>query len=519
MSRVRLARAFATVGGYTLASRALGFARDVLIAAALGAGPVADAFFVAFRLPNLFRRLFAEGAFAAAFVPMFTEILAKEGRGAARRFGAESLSAMVAALSVFCAAMQVAMPWVMLGLAPGFADEPAKFADAVTFGRIAFPYLLFVSLVAHLGGALNALGRFAAAAAAPILLNLVLIAFLLAASPFLPSPGHALAWGVFAAGIVQFLWTFEACRRAGMAFRLPRPRLGGRVRTLLVRILPGAVGAGAAQVNLVVGTILASLLPTGAVSWLYYADRVYQLPLGVVGAAVGTALLPLLSRQIGEGRAAEARQTLNRAVELAMLLTLPAAAALLTIPGPIVAVLFERGAFAAADSRAAAAALAGFAVGLPAFVLVRALAPGFFARGDVAMPARIGVASVAVNVALAVALLRPFGHVGLALATSAAAWFNAGLLAWVLARRGHLAPDRRLRGRLARMLAAAGVMAAVLAGARLGLESTMDGSAAARAAGLAALVLAGAAAYAAAALWLRAAAPGELRRALGRGGA
>ncbi len=491
----------------------------MLIAAFLGAGSAADAFFVAFRLPNLFRRLFADGAFAAAFVPIFAEILTDRGRAAAGRFAADTLSAMAAALLVFCTAMQIAMPWVIDVLAPGFADEPEKFRTAVLFGRIAFPYLLFISLVACLGGVLNALGRFAAAAAAPILLNLTLILFLLAAAPVLPGPGHALAWGVSAAGILQFLWLFEACRREGMAFRLRAPRLDRRVRTLLRRGLTGAVGAGAVQINLVVGTALASLLPTGAVSYLYYADRIYQLPLGVIGIAVGTVLLPLLARQLRSGEDEAAMETFNRAIEIAMLLTLPAAAALLVLPGPIVSVLFERGALTPAAARATAEALAVFALGLPAFVLARVLGPGFFARGDVATPMRATLATVAANVGLGIALLQPLAHIGLALATSAAMWINAALLAGLLLRRRHLVVDRRLGARLVRISLATAVMAALLVGLRAALAETLAAGGAARAGALALLVAAGIGGYAAFAVLFGAARWRELRAAVGRRGA
>ncbi len=513
---MRLLGAIATVGGYTMASRALGFVRDILIAALLGAGPVADAFFVAFKLPNFFRRLFAEGAFSAAFVPLFTRILGEEGEDAARRFSERTLSVLVAVLLFFCTAMQIAMPWAMYLFAPGFAADPAKFDLAVELARIAFPYLLFISLVSQLGGVLNALDRFAAAAAAPILLNLCLILCLIGLGPVLETPGHALAWGVFAAGIVQFLWLIEACRRAGMRFRLPRPRLTPWVRRLIARILPGAVGAGVVQINLVIGIVLASLLPTGAVSFLYYADRVYQLPLGVIGIAVGTALLPLLSRQIRAGDEAGGAESFNRALEFSLLLTLPAAAALMVIPGPIVAVLFERGAFDAGSTAATAAALAAFAGGLPAFVLVKVLAPGFFAREDVVTPVKIAGVSVAANIVLSAALLAPLQHVGLALATSAASWLNAALLALALRRRGRFSPDRRLRRRLPRIGLATGAMAAVLfAGARV-LDPLIAGDALERALALVVLIAVGKVVYTGAALALGAAAVAEIRGALVR---
>ena len=513
---MRLLSAIATVGGYTMASRALGFVRDILIAALLGAGPVADAFFVAFKLPNFFRRLFAEGAFSAAFVPLFTRVLTEDGADAARRFSERALSVLVVVLLVFCTAMQIAMPWAMYLFAPGFASDPAKFDLAVELARIAFPYLLFISLVSQLGGVLNALDRFAAAAAAPILLNLSLILCLIGLAPMLETPGHALAWGVFAAGVIQFLWLIGACRRAGMVFRLPRPRLTPAVRRLAAKILPGAIGAGVQQINLVIGVILASLLPTGAVSYLYYADRVYQLPLGVIGIAVGTALLPLLSRQIREGDEAGGRESFNRALEFSLLLTLPAAAALMAMPGPIVAVLFERGAFAAGSTEATAAALAAFAAGLPAFVLVKVLAPAFFAREDVTTPVKIAGVSVAANIALSIALLGPLQHVGLALATSAASWLNAFLLAFVLRRRGQFAIDRRLRTRLLRIVLATAAMTAILFAGIEALASLLAGTPLERGLALVLLIVAGKAVYTAAALALGAAKIAEIRGALTR---
>ena len=513
---MRLLSAIATIGGYTLASRVLGFVRDILIAALLGAGPVADAFFVAFKLPNFFRRLFAEGAFAAAFVPHFTRILTEDGADAARHFCERVLSVLLAVLLVFCTAMQIAMPWAMYLFAPGFAADPDKFDLAVELARIAFPYLLFVSLVSQLGGVLNALDRFAAAAAAPILLNLSLILCLIGLAPMLETPGHALAWGVFAAGVIQFLWLIEACRRAGVVFRLPRPRLTPPVKRLMAKILPGAIGAGVQQINLVIGVILASLLPTGAISYLYYADRIYQLPLGVIGIAVGTALLPLLSRQLREGDEAGGQASFNRALEFSLLLTLPAAAALIVMPGPIVAVLFERGAFDAGSTAATASALAAFALGLPAFVLVKVLAPGFFAREDVVTPVKIALVSVAANIALSAALLVPLQHVGLALATSAASWLNAFLLAFVLRRRGQFGMDSRLRRRLPRIALATVVMTAVLLAGLEALAPLFAGTVLQRALALVLLIVAGKLVYAASAFALGAAEIAEIRGILAR---
>ncbi|MHA1568061.1 MAG: murein biosynthesis integral membrane protein MurJ, partial [Alphaproteobacteria bacterium] len=458
-----LLRSSAIVGGYTMVSRVLGFLRDILIAALLGAGPVADAFFVAFKFPNFFRRLFAEGAFSAAFVPAFSGHLAEGGTAAARIFAERTLAVLLVVLLALLVAAEIAMPWLMYGMAPGFARDPDKFQLAILFTRITFPYLLFISVVSLMGGVLNSLGRFAAAAATPILLNLVLIGALVLAAPRLPTAGHALAWGLAVAGVLQFLWLAGACARAGMALRLPRPALGSDVKRLLRLMLPGAIGAGVVQINLVVDVILASLLASGSVSYLYYADRVNQLPIGVVGVAVGTALLPLLSRQLRAGETAAAMNSQNRAIEFVLLLGLPAAAALMVIAAPVVSVLFERGAFGADASQATALALVAYGAGLPSFLLIKVLAPGFFAREDTATPVKIGVAAMLANLVLNLILMGPLGHVGIALATTLSGWLNAGALVWLLHRRGHLVLDSRLRGRLPRtLLASAGLAAALL---------------------------------------------------------
>jgi putative peptidoglycan lipid II flippase len=507
-----LLRSVATVGGYTLLSRVLGFVRDVLTAAVLGAGPVADAFFIALRLPNLFRSLFAEGAFSAAFVPLFAGRVAKEGRQAARLFAEDALAVLLTALLLFVALGEAAMPFLIDLIAPGFADDPAKYALTIELTRITFPYLLFISLVALLGGILNSVERFAAVAATPALLNLFLIGALLGARYAGWLPGQALAWAVTLAGFAQFLWLMAVCRAAGLTLRLPFPRLTPAVRRLVALMGPGVFGAGVTQINLLVSTAVASLLPGGAVSYLYYADRLNQLPLGVVGIAVGTAILPSLARQVRMGEDAAARQTQNRGVELALLLTLPAAAALAVLAEPILAVLFERGAFGPADTSATAAALAAFAAGLPAFVLVKVLAPGFFARHDTATPVKIAAAAMVVNAVLTVALMFPLAHVGNALATSVAGWTNALLLLEMLRRRGHFAFDAEARRRLPRIAAASLGMAAVLLAASSWLAPAIAARGAGAIAALAALVALGLASFAALAILLGAAGRADLKR-------
>jgi putative peptidoglycan lipid II flippase len=463
-------RSVATVGGWTMASRILGFARDMLIAAKLGAGPVADAFFIALKLPNLFRRLFGEGALNAAFVPAFAGTYAVEGARQARDLANSLAGLMTIWLSALVILGIVFMPQVLFVLAPGFVGEPDRFPLAVELTRITFPYLLFICLAALVSGVLNGMDRFAAAAAAPVLFNVITMAALLGLAPFVATPGHALAWGVTLSGIAQLALLLVAVRSARMAINpLSRPRLTPPVRAVLRRMVPGLVGAGVTQLNLAVDIVIASLLPAGAVSYLYYADRIAQLPLGVIGAAVGTALLPLLARQLRSGQTLSAHRSQNRAIELSLAFALPAAFAMAVAATPIISALFERGAFGAEAAGATAAALVAYAVGLPAFVLVKALTPGFFARGDTATPVKVGIAIVLLNLLLNLALTPWLAHVGIALATSVAAWVNVAVLGWLLMRRRRLVLDRRLRRAVPRLLLASCAMAVALFGLEVAL--------------------------------------------------
>ncbi len=515
-----LARALATVGGLTLVSRIAGFVRDVLTAGLLGAGPVADAFFVALRLPNLFRRLFAEGAFAVAFVPMVSGELKAGGRPAAVAFAEEALAAMLAVVVPLTVLALIFMPAVISVLAPGFGGEAGAAADrfdlAVLFSRITFPYLMLMTVVALMGGLLNAVDRFAPFAAAPIVFNLTVIASLLALGGVLATPGHALSWGVAAAGATQLLLLAVACRSAGVELRLVWPRFGPKIRRLGRLMAPGVVGAGALQLNIFVGTLLASLLPTGAISYLYFADRLYQLPLGVIGIALGTALLPLLSRRIIAGETAGAAQTQARAIEYGLLLALPATAGLIAIPGPILQVLFERGAWGPVETAATAAALAGFAVGIPGYILVKVLATPFFARSDTVTPVRYAIAAAIANIAFSLALMGPFAHVGLALATSAAAWLNVALLLRGQARHGYWGAAPGFARRIAGMAGASALMGVAVWGAEPALADWFAAGLAARAAALALLVGGGAVVYAVAVVLLGGIARADLARLLRR---
>lgn len=519
---MNLARALGSIGSLTLASRVLGLVRDSLFARFVGAGFASDAFLIAFRLPNMFRALFAEGAFSAAFIPMFNKKVADPAGGGLDdgvRFAGDSLSVLLPVLIAMTAIMEVAawpVTWLLSG---GFnAASPAQFAFAVELTRITFPYLLLISLVSLLGGILNSLGRYWVAAAAPILLNLCLIAALLlfhSHEALFTARNQAIA--VTVSGVLQLFWLIWACRRAGVSLRLGLPRLGPDVKQLLARIWPAAAGAGAVQINLVVSTALAaSLLGAGSVSYIYYADRLNQLPLGLIGIGLGTVLLPTISAQLGRGEEAAAAETQNRGLELALFLTLPATVALVVCGGPIVAALFQHGRFSTADTAATAQSLAAFSLGLPAYVLVKVLTPGFYARDDTRTPVRYATVSMAVNLALNLALIVPLAHVGPPLATAIASTANVWLLWRALGRRGHFVADARLRRRAPRLLAAALLMGVVM-GLALDLFSPYTtGSSLERWGAMFALVTSGALVYFAATFLFGAFRVAELRSLLRR---
>jgi putative peptidoglycan lipid II flippase len=450
-----------TVGGFTLLSRITGFVRDIILAAVLGAGPAADAFFVALRLPNHFRAIFAEGAFNAAFVPSYARIREQGGAERAGLFADRIFTLLLISQLVLLAVALMFMPQVIDLLAPGFADDPERYALAVELTRITFPYLLLVTLVTLYGGILNALQRFAAAAAAPILLNLSLIVALLLAA-FFPTAGHAAAWGVLVAGVLEFLLVAGDATRAGAWAVLRWPQLDADVRQFFRALGPAVVGSAGVQLALFADTIIASFLPVGALSALYYADRLNQLPIGVIGIAAGTVVLPEMSRRLATGDETGAAHAQNRAVEFTLLLAVPAVAAFVTVPDLIMRALFMRGAFTAADAIASGHTLAAYAVGLMAFVLIRSAVATFFARGDTATPVKAALIAAAVNIGFKVLLMGPLAQVGLALATSIGAWINLALVVWFAHRAGHLHIDQRLRNSAVRLVLAGLVLAVVL---------------------------------------------------------
>jgi putative peptidoglycan lipid II flippase len=455
-----------TVGGWTLVSRVTGFVRDVVMAAILGAGPIADAFFVAFRLPNHFRAIFAEGAFSAAFVPAYARALEQDGIDAARRF-ADRIAAAMVILQVGLLGIALTLtPWVVRLLAPGFTGDPQRFELAVALTRITFPYLALISLETLIAGTLNAHRRFAAAAAAPILLNICMVGTLGFAAAF-PTAGHAAAWGVLAAGILQALFVGVDAERSGFGLRLQLPKLDAPTRRFLKALGPAIIGAGGVQLALFADTVIATFLPAGSLSALYYADRIHQLPIGVVGIAVGIVLLPEMSRRLAAGDRAGAAEAQGRAIDLALLLAVPCVAGAIAIPELVMRALFMRGAFSAADATAAAATLAAYATGLLPFVLIRSFVAPFYARGDTATPVKAALIAVAVNILLKIALMGTLAQVGLALATAAGAWVNLALLIPAARKLKFEPPTASLEGAM-RLLAAGLVMGVGLyAGERL----------------------------------------------------
>jgi putative peptidoglycan lipid II flippase len=494
-------KAIATVGGFTLASRLMGFVREVLTASFLGAGPVADAFFIALKLPNFFRRITAEGAFSVSFVPMFSKILLDEGKDEARKFAEEAQAVMLAVLVPFTIICMVAMPWVLYVVAPGVhcaigdaSCSPERYDLAVNFSRITFPYILMMSLTALLGGVLNSFGKFAAFASAPMFFNGVLITALLFGSRLFSS-GYALAWGLAAAGIAQFVWMIYNYKMIGYVLWPRRPVLSPRIRKLFNLMIPGALGAGAAQINLFVDMILASLLPVGSISFLYYADRLYQLPLGVIGVAIGTALLPMLSKALKAEDKNEVVKLIGLGFETGLMLSLPAAIGLTVLAGTIMTVLFQHGAFTQNDSIQSSHALIAYSIGLPAYVLARVFSTAYFAREDTRTPVRFAVTCAIINTVLALTFITPLRHVGIALATGITAWINLALLMHGLHKKKHLDLPLNSVKRSALIVVAGGIMAAVLWGLDNYVLHTMEGTMWHKALDLALLVGAGGVSY------------------------
>ncbi len=457
-----LIRSSMVFSSLTLVSRFMGLARDLFITARLGASatPAADAFNTAQSFPNLFRRIFAEGAFTAAFVPAYSKVLAREGQDAADRLATDALATLAAITLALTVAFQLAMPWLMIVINPGFGFETEKYKLAVILTQISMPYLPCMAIVALLSGVLNAGGRFALSAAAPTILNAGILIAVIPPNDAIGS-AYAATWGVFGAGIVQAALLWWGVRRVGARIRPTWPRLTPEIKALIATAVPGAIAASVTQINIFISGIIASQV-NGARTWLAVADRFYQLPLGLVGVAIGVALLPALSRAISLDDKAEAQRTTDQAIVFAMALTLPAAAALIAIPHYLIDGLFQRGEFTPYDASETAKALFHYGWGTPAFVLARVLSPVFFARSDTRAPMRFAIVSMVVNIVLGVALFYVIGFEGIAAATAFASWLNVAQMAWTLRRRGDWKPSPAAAGKLVRILIASTLMGLAL---------------------------------------------------------
>ncbi|MCC3862362.1 murein biosynthesis integral membrane protein MurJ [Pseudemcibacter aquimaris] len=427
----------AIFGAFTMISRILGFVRDILMAAVLGAGMITDCFVVAFKLPNFFRRLFAEGAFSASFVPIFSATLEKDGKEEALKFAEEAFACLFMTLLLFVGIVEIFTPALIYAIANGFTGDEAKFSLAVVLTRFTFPFILFVSLGSLLAGILNSLGRFAETAAVPIILNICMISALMFASNMMETPAHTLAIGVSIAGFLQVVFLYRATRKAGYKFRIRAPKITPKVKKLLIVMGPAALGAGVVQLNLLLDMIIASHLPDASMSYLYYADRLNQLPVGVIGVALGTVLLPFLSRSIAAGNETQVMKSQNQAIEMGLFFTIPAAVAFIIVPAELIHVLLERSNFTALATTETSLTLAAYAAGLPAYVLAKVFVPGYFARSDTKTPLIYAIVALVINVSLNLILMQYFLHVGLAMATAISAWINVFMLAGGLIYRGH----------------------------------------------------------------------------------
>jgi putative peptidoglycan lipid II flippase len=501
----RLLRSTGAVGAMTLLSRVLGLVRDVVFARLFGAGFLMDAFFVAFKIPNIFRRWSAEGAFSQAFVPVFADYDQNRSRAEVRELAEHVTGTLGAALLLFTVVGILAAPLLIFAFAPGFAAETEgsdRFALSVDMLRLTFPYLLFISLAALAGGILNTYHRFGVPAFSPVLLNVVMIVFAAFIAPHYERPGMALAAGVFAAGVVQLAFLLPALKRIGM---LPRPRWGpahAGVRRIMRLMLPAIFGSSVAQISILLDTLIASFLVTGSISWLYYADRLMEFPLGVFGIALATVILPNLSRQHASASHEQFTATLGWSIRLVILISAPASVGLALLAGPMLATLFYGGAFTAADVTMASYALMAYGGGLVALTLVKVLAPGYFARQDTRTPVRVGLIALGCNMAFNLAVVVPWHlagmpapHAGLALSTSLAGFLNAGLLYRGLNRAGVLPTGTGLRRFLLQVVAACAAMAFLLVWVCPPLEDWLAAGLLQRCLWLAVVIGAAAAAY------------------------
>ncbi len=492
---MKLIKAMSTVAGMTGLSRIAGFVRDIMTAAFLGAGPIADAFFVALKLPNFFRRVTAEGAFSIVFVPMYSKTVEIETKEEADLFASNAFMVMLCALSVFTVLALILMPYIITAIAPGFSDDPVRYSMAVEFTRITFPYLLLMSLTALLGGVLNALDRFAPFAFAPVLFNVSLIAALFLNNHF-ETTGHALSYGLLTAGFLQFVFLYSCARRAGVKITFAMPKVDADIRKVLKLMGPAVIGAGVVHINLFADLILASFLESGSISYLYYADRLNQLPLGMVGIAVGTALLPMLSRAMTKDDNKEAIALFSRSMEYCMILALPAAIALMVMPLSLITVLFERGEFTASDSQITAQVLMAYAIGLPAYIAIKVFSTAHWAREDTKTPVKISIIATALNIAMSIVLIQFIGVVGIAFATGLTGWLQFYLHLRSLKTHPSAGLDAQFIRNMPRIALSSCIMGGCVYSLSVLLQGFINGSMLEQIASLGGIVVVGAVVYA-----------------------
>ncbi len=474
---MNLVRSIATIGGFTMGSRIFGFVREILMARFLGASFVADAFVLALKFPSIFRKILAEGAFNAAFVPMISGILATKGKEEARQFAEEILMVLLVILLILVGVVEIFMPEILAVVAHGFSKTPERFELAVQFTRITFPFIFFMSLTALYSGILNSLDKFAAVASSPMVGNIVIIAMVYLLTGFgLTTHGYAFSFGVLACGIVQFLWVLIPSFKNHIVLNFSRPQFTSRVKKFFKLLMPALAGSGVVQISLLLDLLIATFLPAGGVSFIHYADRLVQLPISILGTAVGTALLPLLSKQIRAQEYEKAEQSQNLALEYSLLLTFPAMIGLILLAKPLIHVLFEHGHFSSYATMQTAYVLMALAMGLPAYILIKVFSSTFFARENTFIPFVAAAIGIMTNLVLALCLVRSYGHVGIGIATAVSSWINVAFLVYKLQQRKQFHLNDRIKHFIPRMLIASGLTSITLFALRSLVEPLLQGT-------------------------------------------
>jgi putative peptidoglycan lipid II flippase len=485
---MRLIRSIATISFHTMLSRIAGFVRTVLMSTFVGAGAMADALVISIKFPSVMRRVFAEGAFNASFVPIFAGMLAKDGHENARTYAEQVFSLLVLVLAGIVLMGEVFMPWILKVILPGFSRTPERMAYVIQFTRITLPFILFISVCALFSGILNSLERFAFAASSPTGGNLTIIAVVFLLKGQMENAAQAFAIGVTLSGVVQALWVLIPAWRSGYRLRLTKIVFSPVLKKFFVLLIPAAAGAGVVQINILLDMLMGSFLPVGGISYLEYADRLNQLPLSVVGVAMGTALLPMLSKQLRTNDLETAHKTQNLALEYALFLAVPAMIGLCVLAMPIVKIVYEHGKMAVHDIEQIAITLVTFALGLPAYIMIKIFSSIFFARENTKTPVQAGIIAMLLNLILNLLLIKPLQHVGLALATAIAAWFNSGYLFYYLHKEGAMPISKRFALFLPKLGVASAVCLGVLYGMKIYFWPLMQGNFTYRVLGLCVMV-------------------------------